>query len=77
MAQLGLTEDYLPFAVAVHLYSLELIGANADGSVYKVVNRTMRAPERQDLAAPGGVSADLECCLPYIKFLDEALARLP
>ena len=67
MAQLGLTEDYLPFAVAVHLYSLELIGANADGSpnrdcsVYKVVNRTMRAPERQDLAAPGGVSADLEC----------------
>merc|ERR1719473_374658 len=84
MAQLGLTDDYLRFAVAINLYTREdaIVAAHAmpDGrtaALYKFVNLTMRVPERQQLGAPGGVSANLERCLPYIKLLDEALRTLP
>jgi len=73
MAALGLPDSFLPFAVAIYLYTLETIGL-LPGSVYKVVNGSMRVRERN---GPGGIGADLENCLPYIKFLDEALRRLP
>ena len=57
------------YAIAIHVYTLE------DPSVYRVVNRAMFNPNRRQ--GIGGVSAELRACLPYIKFLDAALAALP
>ena len=59
----------LDYAIAIHVYTLE------DPSVYRVVNRAMFNPNRRQ--GIGGVSAELRACLPYIKFLDAALAALP
>ena len=59
------------YAIAIHVYTLE------DPCVYAVVNRAMFNPSRR---APGGsshISDELRACLPYIKFLDAALAALP
>jgi len=59
------------FAVAIYVYTL------ADPPVFRVVNTAMFNPSRRQPGASANVSADLQACLPYIKFLDTALAALP
>ena len=62
----------LDYAIAIHVYTLE------HPSVYGVVNRAMFNPERRKPgASSGGISDELRSCMPYIKFLDAALAALP
>ena len=59
------------YAVAIHLYTLE------DPRVYAVVNDAMFNPSRRKPGASSQISAELRACLPFIKYLDEALATLP
>ena len=61
------------FALAIYAYTLE------DPAIYRVINRVMFDPARRlKGAAPGNdLSPALLACAPYIKLLDEALARLP
>ena len=44
-------------------------------AVYKVVNKAMFNPDRRVTGSE--ISAELKACCPYIRFLDEALSRLP
>jgi hypothetical protein len=76
MERLGLPEDFLQFALAIYVYTLE------DPAIYKIVNKAMFEPSRRVKGAPSGpsgsdLSNELSACAPYIKFLDEALRRLP
>ena len=57
-------------ALAIHLYTKEM-----HFRLYWVINDQMRRPNRS--AGPGGVSAELRRCLPYIKYLLEALENAP
>ena len=57
-------------ALAIHLYTKE-----QDFRLYAVVNGAMRRANRGD--GPGGTSDSLRRCLPYIKFLCEALEMAP
>ena len=64
----------LDYAVAIHLYTL------AVPAIFSIVNAAMFNPSRRTLAAAAGaadISAELEACMPYIKFLDTALEALP
>jgi len=70
LERLGLPDSFMNFALAIYVYTLE------DPAVYMytAVNRAMFDPERQ----PGpDLSPELQACLPYIRFLDTALERLP
>jgi hypothetical protein len=63
-------QDYSEeFALGVWVYSLEY------PNVYGLVNGVCHAADRRD--GPGGMSESMRKCLPYIKFLDTALASLP
>ena len=71
---LGLPDSFMNFALAIYVYTLE------DPAVYTVVNRAMYNPERRGAQGvlPGAdLSPELQACLPYIRFLDTALERLP
>ena len=59
------------YAVAIHIYTLE------DPRVYAVVNDAMFNPSRRKPGASSQISDELRACLPFIKFLDAALAALP
>ena len=59
------------YAIAIHIYTLE------DPRVYAVVNHAMFNPSRRKPGAPSHISDELRACLPFIKFLDAALAALP
>ena len=59
----------LDWAVAIYVYTLN------DPKVFKVINREMFSPERRK--SGGGVSDGLRACLPYIRFLTDALKALP
>ena len=73
LGRLGLAADFMRFALAIYLYTLEA------PAIYRVVNRVMFDPPRRlKKAAPSNeLSPALRACAPYIKLLDEALARLP
>ena len=76
MQHLGLPDDFLPFAVAILVYTLLTPGV----CVHTLVSAAMDSPRRAlrgEEAVEGPVSPELCACLPYIKFLDEALRRLP
>ena len=71
---LGLPDSFMNFALAIYVYTLE------DPAVYTVVNRAMYNPARRSVhgVLPGpDLSTELQACLPYIRFLDTALERLP
>ena len=71
---LGLPDSFMNFALAIYVYTLE------DPAVYTVVNRAMYNPARRSVhgVLPGpDLSPELQACLPYIRFLDTALERLP
>ena len=71
---LGLPDSFMNFALAIYVYTLE------DPAVYTAVNRAMYNPERRGTQGvlPGpDLSPELQACLPYIRFLDTALERLP
>jgi hypothetical protein len=61
----------LDFAIAIYVYTL------GQPAVYAVVNGEMFNDERRKPGAISGISDSLRACLPYIKFLDSALAKLP
>ena len=73
LGKLGLALDFMRFALAIYVYTLD------DPMIYTVINRVMFDPARGVKgAAPGkDLSPGLRACAPYIKLLDEALARLP
>jgi hypothetical protein len=62
---------WLDFAIAIYVYTLN------DPAVYAVVNAEMFNTGRRTPGAIAGISDSLRACLPYIKFLDAALAALP
>jgi hypothetical protein len=66
---LDLTKFLLDFAMSIYAYTLEV------PSVYSIVNGQMFDPNRSE--GPGGVSAGLRACLPYIKYLSVSLESLP
>ena len=71
---LGLPESFMNFALAIYVYTLE------DPAVYTAVNGAMYNPARRGAQGvlPGpDLSPELQACLPYIRFLDTALERLP
>eukprot|EP01046_Picozoa_sp_COSAG06_P013167 COSAG06_NODE_792_length_12273_cov_19.284048_1_plen_502_part_00 len=58
----------LLYALAMHIYTLQ------DPNVYTRLNRAMYdTPNRGN--GPGGISAELDACLPFIKLLDVALVE--
>jgi hypothetical protein len=65
---LGLPDSFMNFALAIYVYTLTF------PAVYTAVNRAMHTPERY---AGQDLSPELQACLPYIRFLDTALERLP
>jgi hypothetical protein len=65
---LGLPDSFMNFALAINVYTLTF------PAVYTAVNRAMHTPERY---AGQVLSSELQVCLPYIRFLDTALERLP
>ena len=74
LERLGLPDSFMNFALAIYVYTLE------DPAVYTAVNRAMYNPERRGAQGvlPGAdLSTELQACLPYIRFLDTALERLP
>ena len=74
LERLGLPDSFMNFALAIYVYTLE------DPAVYTAVNRAMYNPARRGAQGvlPGpDLSLELQACLPYIRFLDAALERLP
>ena len=74
LERLGLPDSFMDSALAIYVYTLE------DPAVYTAVNRAMYNPERRGTQGvlPGpDLSPELQACLPYIRFLDAALERLP
>ena len=61
----------LDFAIAIYVYTL------SDPAVYAVINAEMFNEGRRKPGAISGISSSLRACLPFIKFLDSALAKLP
>jgi hypothetical protein len=71
-AGFNLSASYLlDFAIAIHVYTLN------EPPVYAVVNGEMFNTGRRKPGAISGISDSLRACLPFIKFLDSALAKLP
>jgi hypothetical protein len=66
---LGLTIFLIGFALTIYAYTLE------NPSLYRIVNGQVFDPELSE--GPGGVSAGLRTCLPYIKHLEESHKALP
>jgi len=64
----GLSSYSVDKALAIYVYTLP------DPAVFFVINRLLSAPDRMTAK---GISLGLRACLPYIKFLDVALASLP
>ena len=62
-------------ALTIHAYTTEADAAGLPLRLYDVVNSAMRSPTRGD--GPGGISAELRACMPYIKLLWVALESLP
>ena len=72
LAGLGLPVSYpIDFALAIYVYTLE------DPKVYAVLNGSMFNNDRRKPGAVGGISDELQACMPFVKFLDAALAALP
>jgi len=61
----------LDFAIAIHVYTLN------QPPVYAAVNREMFNKARSKPGALSGISDSLRACIPFIKFLDAALEKLP
>jgi hypothetical protein len=61
----------LDFAIAIYVYTLN------EPPVYAAVNREMFNKGRCKPGAISGISDSLRACLPYIKYLDTALEKLP
>jgi hypothetical protein len=77
LERLGLPDSFMNFALAIYAYTLEDPGVY---TVYTAVNRAMYNPARRGVHGflPGpDLSPELQACLPYIRFLDTALERLP
>jgi hypothetical protein len=66
---LDLDTFLISFAMSIYAYTLE------NPSLYRIVNGQMFDLKRSE--GPGGVSAGLRACLPYIKYLEESLKALP
>ena len=66
---LGLPVSFEESALAIHVYTLH------DPCIYKVITHVMASPDRY--AEGRGISEALNACAPYIRFLNEALQRLP
>ena len=66
LTQESYREDH---ALAIYIYTLEF------PSVYGALSRIMVASDRA--SASGELSQEMRACLPFLKFLREALARLP
>ena len=69
LRSLGVPDSFEEFALAIHVYTLQ------EPSIYEVLNQVMFRPDRRVQA--GGISEALQACAPYIRFLNEALQRLP
>jgi len=69
LQNLGLAEGFMDFALAIYTYTLQT------PNVFGPVNKAMFSKDRR--TATGTMAADLLAVMPYVKFLDEALARLP
>ena len=65
----GIASFSMDCAVAIYLYTID------QPKIYKFVNTACHAPDRD--VGPGGLSPRLRACMPYIKFLDTSLERLP
>lgn len=65
----GLADSFMDFALAIYAYTL------GKPEVYGPLNSAMFATDRRGKAA--GPSSALLAVMPYAKFLDTALARLP
>jgi len=61
----------LDFAIAIYVYTLN------EPRVYAAVNRQMFNKGRCKPGAISGISDSLRACLPYIKYLEAALEKLP
>jgi hypothetical protein len=61
----------LDFAIAIHVYTL------GEPAVHAAVNEAMFDKGRRQAGAISGISVSLRACLPYIKYLDTALEKLP
>ena len=60
----------LDLAVAINVYTMN------DPPVFVIINREMFNPDRRK-SGSGEISGALRACLPFIKFLEEALKALP
>ena len=63
-------------ALAIHAYTAEHDAAQRHVCLYRVINGVMRDSTSR-AAGPGGMSAEMRACLPYIKLLWVALESLP
>ena len=70
LQRLGCPEFGEDNALAIHLYTKEL-----DFRLYAVLTGQLHHPDRG--AGPGGMSDGLRRCLPYTKFLSNALETAP
>ena len=73
LQSLGLPDSFQESALGIYVYTLQ------DPPVFRVVNRAMFNPDRwvRGAGPTGHVSPALQACAPYIRFLLEALQRLP
>jgi hypothetical protein len=73
LTELKLPKEYkMDYALAIHVYTLET------PRVYAALNRAMFNPDRRKPGASGdNISAELRAVLPFAKYLDEALDKLP
>ncbi|EKX54823.1 hypothetical protein GUITHDRAFT_149871, partial [Guillardia theta CCMP2712] len=68
----NLPQSYrIDFAVCIHVYTL------SDPPVFAIINREMFNRDRRQVGGGRSISPALGACLPYIKFLREALRALP
>jgi len=65
------TSYRLDFAVIIYVYTME------HPALYKIINDAMHNPSRRSAGSAGGVSSELDACMPFIKYLDTALELLP
>lgn len=69
MESLGLPPAFLDSALAIFIYTID------DPKIYLAVCGAMYSPQRRQVG--NTASAELIACLPFIKFLDNALIQLP
>ena len=65
----GIASFSMDCAIAIYLYTID------EPKLYKFINTACHAADRD--VGQGGLSPSLRACMPYIKFLDTALERLP